>query len=93
MQGIDHILVSYQVIINFGTEVHMIKTKRSANEESESVIAEVIKHLKSNYKELCGQSISLKQTSVQDSLEIIGFGVHNSKRTALFRKKVIFEIG
>jgi hypothetical protein len=93
MQGIDRLLVSYQAIINFASEVHMIQSKRSASEESERVVTEVIKHLKANYKELSGQTITLKEVNSDDSLEIIGFAVHNPKRTALFRKKVLFEIG
>lgn len=93
LMGSERILVSYQAIVNFATEVHMIQSKRRSAEEADRVVAEVIKHLKKNYKEISGDSISAKEQSASDSLEIIGFGVHNPKRTALFRKKVVFEIG
>jgi len=93
MIGADRILASYAAIVNFGTERQMIEMKRGYNEESKSVTSEVMKNVKANYKELCGLSLSVKELSSSDSLEIIGFNVHNPRRTAYFRRKTVFEIG
>jgi hypothetical protein len=91
--GESRLLASYKVITNFVSEGEMIKMKRQCSEESQDVIAEHVKSVKEIYKELTGDSIALKEESATESIEIIGFNVHNPKRTAYFRKKVIFNIG
>ena len=83
---------SYAAIVNFGTEKEMILMKRRYEEESKSVIDEVLKSIKSTYKQLCGSTFKTKESQATDSVEIIGHGVHNPKRTAYYRKKVVFEI-
>lgn len=90
--GSDKLLASYKVIVNFVSEKQMIEMKRSCSEESESVIAEHVKSVNDTYKTLSGETITLKEESSTDSLEIIGFNVHNPKRTAYYRRKVVFEI-
>lgn len=90
--GQDKVLASYQVIMNFASEKEMILMKRSCQQESESVVDAYVKSIKDTYKELTGSTVTFKEQSSTDSLEIIGFNVHNPKRTAYFRKKVIFEI-
>jgi hypothetical protein len=90
--GSDRLLASYKVIINFVSEKEMILMKRQCNEESEKVIAAHVKSVKDTYTDLTGDSITLKEDSSTDSLEIIGFNVHNPKRTAYFMRKVVFEL-
>ena len=92
LQGAS-MVASYQAIVNFGTEREMIDMKRLYESESNSVINESIKSVKSIYKELSGKSLKVKEINSVDSLEIIGFAVHNPRRTAYFRKKTVFEIG
>lgn len=93
MLGPDRLLASYAAVVNFGTERQMIDMKRRYSEESESITAEVLKGVKANYKELCGESLSAKELDSTDSLEIINFNVHNPRRTAYYRRKTVFEIG
>ena len=90
--GDSRLLASYKVITNFVSEKEMILMKRSCSEESEGVIAEHIKSVKDIYKKLTGDSLSLKEESSTDAIEIINFNVHNPKRTAYYRRKVVFEI-
>jgi len=93
MIGPDRLLASYAAVVNFGTERQMIEMKRGYSDESKSVTSEVLKSIKANYKELSGSSLSTKELSSTESLEIIGFNVHNPRRTAYFRRKTVFEIG
>lgn len=92
MLGGNRLLASYKVITNFVSEKEMILMKRNCAEESEKVIAAHVKSVKDVYKDLCGDSLTLKEESSTDSLEIIGFNVHNPKRTAYFRLKTVFEL-
>jgi len=90
--GDSKLLASYKVIINFVSEKQMIEMKRQCSEESDDVISEHVKSVKESYKQICGDSLILKEENSTDSLEIIGFNVHNPKRTAYYRRKVVFEI-
>lgn len=92
MLGPDRLMASYAAIVNFTTEKQMIEMKRRYSEESESVISEVIKTIKAHYKELSGDSLTTKNLSSTDNLEIIGLNVHNPRRTAYYRRKTILEI-
>lgn len=92
LAGDARLLVSYQAIVNFVTEKEMVTMKRIYAEESESVVAAALKTVKENYKELTGQSLKINEVNSNDSLEIIGFGVHNPKRMAYFRRKSIVEL-
>ncbi len=91
--GPDRLQASYAAVVNFGTEKQMIDMKRRYSDESKSITNEVLKVVKSNYKELAGESLSAKEESSVDSLEIIGHNVHNPRRTAYYRRKTVFEIG
>ena len=90
--GGNRILASYMVVTNFVSEKEMILMKRSCSEESEKVIEAHVKSVKDCYKELTGESLKFEQVGTSDSLEIIGFNVHNPKRTAYYRRKTVFEM-
>jgi hypothetical protein len=92
LMGGNRLLASYQIITNFVSEKEMILMKRRCEEESAEVIGSCLKAVKSTYKDLSGDSLTTKEVDSSDSLEIIGFNVHNPKRTAYYRCKKIFEI-
>jgi hypothetical protein len=60
--------------------------------ESKEVIAAILKSVKAAYKELTNESLTTKENETSTSIEIIGFNVHNPKRTAYVRRKTSFEI-
>lgn len=93
MLGPDRILASYAAVVNFGTEKQMIEMKRRYEDESKSVTDAIIKQIKSSYKSLASESLTVKELSAVESLEIIGFNVHNPRRTAYYRRKTVFEVG
>jgi len=88
----DVLVASYQAIVNFASEKEMIVMKRMYEEESRGVIAEVLKRVKEVYKDLSGETLTTSEYNTTTSVEIIGFNVHNPKRTAYIRRKTSFEI-
>lgn len=92
MLGGNKLLASYQVITNFASEKEMILMKRSCAEESQKVIDAYVKAIKQTYKALSGDTLTVKEEGSTDSIEIIGFNVHNPKRTSYYRRKTVFEI-
>lgn len=88
----DVLVASYQAVVNFASEKEMILMKRMYESESQDVIAEVLKNVKAVYKDLSGNTLTTKEYNSSTSVEIIGFNVHNPKRTACIRRKTSFEI-
>lgn len=88
----DQLTASYQAIVNFASENEMAVMKRNYEEESTAVISEIIKNVRAAYSRATGSSLSVKENFSSASVEIIGFNVHNPKRTAYYRRKTTFEI-
>lgn len=88
----DVLVASYQAVVNFASEKEMVVMKRMYEDESKEVIDQVLKNVKAVYKDLSGNSLTTKEHSTSTSIEIIGFNVHNPKRTAYVRRKTSFEI-
>jgi len=91
--GPDMLKVSYQTIVNFASERQMLQVKMQEQELSSSNIKSVLDAVKNSYKDLTNKSLKLKEVSSGDSVEIIGMAVHNPKKTAIYRKNVMFEVG
>lgn len=88
----DILTASYQAIVNFASEKEMNIMYRNYERESIDVIAAVLKNAKDVYKNITGNALTTKEIDSNDSVEVIGFNVHNPKRTAYFRRKTRFEI-
>ncbi len=93
MIGPDMLKVSYQTIVNFASERQMLQVKLREAEMSDENIKSVIDSTKKVYKDLTSKNLSLKEHSSGDSVEIVGMAIHNPKKTAIYRKQVVFEIG
>jgi hypothetical protein len=90
--GESRIQAMYMALSNFGTEREMLEMKRACEKDSIEVIAEYVKHVKKMYKDLTGDTLSLKQIGSDVSLEMIGMNPHNPKRTCYFKNAVLFEM-
>lgn len=92
LSGTNQMIVSYISTASFVSEREMIRTKLACIEESQKLIKNALQEVQKAYKEIADSSISFKEVTSSDSLEIIGFNVHNPKRTAYYRRKTIVEI-
>ena len=92
LSGTNQMIVSYISTVSFVSEREMIRTKLQCVEESQKFIKSALQEVQKSYKEIADSGISLKEISSSDSIEIIGFNVHNPKRTAYYRRKTIVEI-
>lgn len=90
--GQGQLNLTYQTIVNFASEREMLTVKRYEEEHAAKNIKSVLDNVKKSYKDIAGKNLKLKEVSSNDSVEIIGLAVHNPKRTALYRRKCIFEI-
>jgi len=88
----DVLLASYQAIVNFVSEKDMSIMNMTYEKESIDIVNAVVKNVKTVYKNITGETLPIKERSTNTSVEIIGFNVHNPKRTAYFRRKTTFEL-
>ncbi len=93
MLGPDRLMASYTAIVNFASERQRLEMKKRYESEAKAVTAAVLKTVKGNYKQLAGSTLTTKELSSVDSIEIIDMNVHTPRRLAYFRLKVVYEIG
>ena len=91
--GADRMLATYNAVVNFASEKQMIEMKRAYATESQSVVNAVLKNIKSKYKDLTSSSLITKVVNSEDSVEITGSTLTSPRRTAIYRCKIVFEIG
>lgn len=82
----------YVAVVNFGTEHERIQTRRRCAEESERVLAAEVKRVKALYRELAGRTLSLKELTSRDELELVGASPHSPRRTAMYRRRMVMEL-
>lgn len=91
--GGDRLIATYIGIINFSSRADAQIVKKSSEEDANKLVKGYVKSLKERYKDLTGESISLKDVDEADSVEMIGGGYHHTpKRSAYYRKTFIFEL-
>ena len=93
MTGPDMLSVTYQTVVNFASERQMLQVKLQEEKLSLDSIKSVMDGVKNTYKDLTSKSLKTKEISSGDSVEIVGTAAHNPKRTAIYRKQVVFEVG
>lgn len=82
----------YGTIVNFATERDMYLMKNRCSEASLESIKKELDVVKEKYSKICGKRLSVKEVASSDSLEVIGFNVHNPKRTSYYRRCTEFEV-
>lgn len=87
-----YIEVIYCSVVNMTREHLPRDMKEKYVSEANEVIKAVIKKLKEDYKEIAESSITTKQVAEDSSIEFISSSIYNSKKTAYFRRNVVFEI-
>lgn len=90
--GQDTLRLVYACVVNLTTDREALQMKQRYEDESNDVIKKYIAKTKDTYKEDTGKSISLKQKSSDISFEMINMNPFNRKRTALFRRTVLFNV-
>lgn len=92
MLDAEKLEVRYMVIVNLVSEREMVDLKKRYKEESDDVINSALKVVKETYKDLSESSIKFKQVNDVDSFEVIDLNIYNGKKTAYFRRTIVFEM-
>lgn len=90
--GQDQLRLVYATVINLTTDREALQMKQRYTEESDDMIKRYLTKVKSAYKEASGKTISLKEKGSDVSFEMVNMNIFNRKRTAVFKRVVIFEV-
>lgn len=88
----NRIQIKYGAMVNFGSENERLKMSREWQLEAKTITNEALKKIKEVYKEFSGDSITLKEVTANDSIEVIGGLLHNPRQTAYYRRIAIIEV-
>lgn len=85
--------VKYVTIVNLVHDRELVELKKRYTDESTTIIDQSLKGVKETYSELAKEgTVKFKQVDEKDSFEFINMNIHNSKRTAYFRRSVFFKV-
>jgi len=90
--GENQLEVCFVAIVNLVNDSEMVDLKKRYVSEANQVIDVATKKVKSTYKELADQTLKMKQVSDLDTFEVIDLNIYNRKRTAYFRRRVVYEM-
>jgi hypothetical protein len=89
----EHVMVMYICVVNLLNDQQMDQLKKRYSDDANTVINDAVATVKKDYtQETGGKHLSFKQVAEDDSWEVIDLNTYNGKRTAYFRKNVIFHI-
>lgn len=91
--GDGRMKVSYIAIVNFRSNSEFMKIKASHADEATRLVLATLKNVKETYKSITGETLKIESLGSDDSVEVIGLGVYNPKRTAYYRRIEMFEVG
>jgi hypothetical protein len=90
--GADRLKAVYTIVVNFRSNDEYIRLKKNYADESARYLAEVLKSVKKQYKDVTGTALKLSEVATDDSLEIINLGIYNPKRTGLYRATMLLDM-
>ena len=88
----DVLTLKFATIVNFASESSLRQQADRMTEESITVLADRISNLKKEFKELTGNTLSLKELNSRDSVEVISATANSLRKIAYYRRNVQMQI-
>lgn len=92
LRGEKFLEVRYIAVVNLVDSREMATLKDKYIDEANQVINQSLKRVKDTYKEESDSTVKFKQISDNDMWEVINLNIYNGKKTAYFRRHVIYEM-
>jgi hypothetical protein len=95
--GEDRLVVKFTTVVNLhGHERQMLDANhpgaKRVKEESLKLTKDYVDALKKEFKDATGKTLSLKEDSTNDSVELVNYNIFNPNRTVYYRRNSIFTI-
>jgi len=91
LTGEDTLTFKYTTIVTFASEKSLHEQRRNLDVESAEVVNKRAADIKKLFKDATGESLTLKEITSDDDLEIIYFNQYTPLRRAYYRRTTIFN--
>jgi hypothetical protein len=88
----DQITMQFMTVVHFAAEQALRSQTDRISDESIQLLTKCVADLKSQFKEMTGKSIKLKEVSNTDSLEVIVANNLSPRRVAYYRRRVTLQV-
>ena len=88
----DILVLVYNTIVNFACETSLQLQTQRLTEESIALLKERVSEIKKRFSEVTGDSLSLKEKSNNDSIELIQATSISPRKVAYYRRFVTLKI-
>lgn len=91
LTGEDTLTFKYTTIVTFASEKSLHEQRRNLDLESAEIVNKRAADIKKLFKDATGESLTLKEITSDDDLEIIYFNQYTPLRRAYYRRTTIFN--
>jgi len=89
----DHIItLKFMTVVHFAAESALRAQAERVSYESIDILTKCVSDIKKRFKEMTGTSISLKEITSKDSLEVIQATNNSARRVAYYRRQVTLQV-
>jgi hypothetical protein len=88
----DTITMKFMTVIHFAANDSLRAQVERITNESIDVLTKCVADTKKQFKELTGRSLSLKEVSNRDSIEVIAATNLSPRRVAYYRRQVVLSV-
>ena len=88
----DNLVLKFVSVITFASEESMQQQKPKYEKEATETIADALKRMKSELKEITGRAIKAKEEERGDSVELISVNAISPRRHAYYRMTVHLKV-
>ena len=88
----DTLIVKCVTVITIMQDQDTQQQVKKYDSELKSLCNEYLKAVKKEFKELAGRALKTKKKDDSDSIEIVSMCPYSAKRTAYYRKNILFKL-
>jgi hypothetical protein len=88
----DTITLKYMTVVHFAAESALRAQVDRIKHESFQILSKCVDDMKKNFKEQDGSTLSLKEISDKDTLEMIVSTNNSARRVAYYRRHVTLQV-
>jgi hypothetical protein len=88
----ENLMITYSTVIYYASTDGLNAQAGQLMDESNARINDLVKKVKSEYKDEAGETLTLKELSNKDSYEMTQASSLNPRKVAVYRRKVVFQV-
>ena len=82
----------YTTIVHFNSSEGLLTQKKEYERQSNEMLNKKLAEIKSEFRELSGRAIKIKEVSKTDDVELVSASAYSERKIAYYRREFKFEI-